>query len=638
MSDAPILPDAPADQPDRPSDQAAYRVLARKYRPARFADLIGQETLVQTLTNAFAMDRLAHAFLLTGVRGVGKTTTARLIARAINCIGDGTGTDGRRTELEPCGTCANCTQIASDRHPDVLEMDAASRTGVDDIRELIEGVRYAPTSAPSKVYIIDEVHMLSVNAFNALLKTLEEPPDRVTFIFATTDPRKLPVTVISRCQRFDLRRVDRGVLSDHFTRIAQQESASIEPGAVALIARAADGSVRDGLSLLDQAIGHAAGAMVTETAVRDMLGLADRAALFDLYEAVIGDRLPDALETLTKQYQAGADPVVVVQDLLEIVHWLTRLKIVPTDAVDPGLSPDRRERGGTLADKLRLPALTRDWQILLKGLQETMTAPDPLQAVEMVLIRLAYAAELPTPADLVKKLSQSGQTPAAQPQSAPSERAPAPTSHRASAPIAESMSEQEPPPHDRPPHEVPSDELPSDAPPPNDQPPHDLQAAQAPPPRYQRADRALRPTSPLNAPKLRSFEQVVDLFAERREAILQAHLTSHVHLVRFEPGRIEIRPQDAAPRSLAGDVAKLLSDWTGERWLVIVSGEEGAPTLTEARDSARAERIAAAERHPAVRTVLEAFPKAHVTDVRETRPQSTDDEPPLREETGDRTG
>ncbi len=401
-----------------------YRVLARKYRPAKLGDLVGQDALVRTLFNAFSSGRLEHAFLLTGVRGIGKTTTARIIARTLNC----TGVDGSVTApvAEPCGECETCVAIAADRHPDVLEMDAASRTGVDDVREIIESVRYAPGSGRYKVYIIDEVHMLSNNAFNALLKTLEEPPDHVKFIFATTEVRKIPVTVLSRCQRFDLRRVDAKTLVGHLRCIAGQESTEVAPEALALIARAADGSVRDGLSLLDQAIGDAAGELVTAEAVRDMLGLADRERVFDLAEAVLGGRLPDALDMLGEQYRTGADPVVVLRDMLDLSHWLTRVKITPDAATDPGLPEAERVRGAALAERLGVADLARCWQILLKGLREVQDAPEPLSAVEMVLVRLAHAADLPNPADLVRKLQSQGNSTTAGSAAAPTP-APGPT-------------------------------------------------------------------------------------------------------------------------------------------------------------------------------------------------------------------
>jgi DNA polymerase-3 subunit gamma/tau len=388
--------------PEQATDTGAqpYRVLARKYRPRDFSQLVGQDALVRTLTNAIRSGRLAHAFMLTGVRGVGKTTTARIIARALNCIGaDGTG----GPTITPCGMCEHCRSITADRHVDVMEMDAASHTSVDDIREIIDDVRYGPVSARFKVYIIDEVHMLSKNAFNALLKTLEEPPEHVKFIFATTEIRKVPVTVLSRCQRFDLRRIDSPTLVRHFTSVAEQEGVTLEPDAVAMIARAADGSARDGLSLLDQAIALG-GDTVTVQQVRDMLGLADRARVVDLFEAAMTGQPKDALDILADLHRSGADPVVVLTDLLDFTHFLTRFKVVPETARDPATPEVERVRGGELAGRLAMPTLTRAWQILLKGLGEVQSAPVPFDAAEMVIVRLAYSADLPNPADLIRQL------------------------------------------------------------------------------------------------------------------------------------------------------------------------------------------------------------------------------------------
>ncbi|HEY0838175.1 MAG TPA: DNA polymerase III subunit gamma/tau, partial [Azospirillum sp.] len=399
------MTDIVTDTPNTASAGIAYRVLARKYRPTNFDELIGQDALVRTLTNAVGSGRIAQAFMLTGVRGVGKTTTARIIARALNCTGpDGTG----GPTINPCGVCDNCRAIAEDRHVDVMEMDAASHTGVDDIREIIEGVRYSPVAARYKLYIIDEVHMLSKSAFNALLKTLEEPPAHVKFVFATTEIRKVPVTVLSRCQRFDLRRVDSAVLKEHFTRITEKEGATIEPDAAALIARAADGSVRDGLSLLDQAIALG-GAHVSVVQVRDMLGLADRARVIDLFDSAISAKPAEALDTLAELHRVGADPVVILQDLLDLVHNLTRLKVVPATAADPALPEAERTRGSDMSARLSMPALTRAWQLLLKGLGEVQAAPVPQQALEMIIVRLAYAADLPTPGDLIRQLQNAGQ-------------------------------------------------------------------------------------------------------------------------------------------------------------------------------------------------------------------------------------
>jgi DNA polymerase-3 subunit gamma/tau len=569
---------------------AAYRVLARKYRPVNFAQMIGQEAMVRTLTNAFASGRLAHAFMLTGVRGVGKTTTARIIARALNCIGpDGQG----GPTAEPCGVCEHCVSIAEDRHIDVLELDAASRAGgVGDVRELIDGVRYAPVSARFKIYIIDEVHMMSVPAFNALLKTLEEPPAHVKFIFATTEIRKVPVTVLSRCQRFDLRRVDIELLTQHFAKVAAAEGAEIAPAALALIARAADGSVRDGLSLLDQAIARAEGP-IEEAQVRDMLGLADRTRLFDLYDRLMQGDAKGALDLVADMYAAGADPAVLLQDLLELTHWLTRLKIVPQLAEAPGVPEVERTRGRDIAAKLSTAHLARCWQMLLKGLGEVQMAPSPLQAVEMVLIRLTHAADLPTPADLVRQL-QNGAPAAERSRPSAGER-PSGVSAAASAPapsLAASSPASMPAPREAPdrPRAYAGGGAVAAA---------QSQPAAAPPPEPQ------------------TFADIVALVAERREAILQAHLLNNVHLVRFEPGRLEIRPAEHAPRDLANRLGALLSEWTGRRWVVTISGEPGEPTLGEQAAAAKARERAEVAAHPLVQAAMAAFPGATIAAVRD---------------------
>ncbi len=388
-----------------PKSGEAYRVLARKYRPQDFTGLIGQDALVRTLSNAFATGRIAHAFMLTGVRGVGKTTTARIIARALNCIGP----DGKRTEptIHPCGVCEPCVAIAESRHVDVQEMDAASRTGIDDIREIIEGVRYAPASAHYKVYIIDEVHMLSKQAFNGLLKTLEEPPPHVKFIFATTEIRKVPVTVLSRCQRFDLRRIETAELVGLLKTISEKENVKIEDAALALVARAAEGSARDALSLLDQAIAHGEEATITAEMVRGMLGLADRGRILDLFEKLMGGKIADALTDLSQLYDVGADPLAVMQDLLETTHFLTRIKVAPNaEGFFDGSSSEGR-RAAEMAGKLPVGALTRAWQMLLKGLIEVRDATRPIAACEMALIRLSYAADLPPTDKLVRDLLDS---------------------------------------------------------------------------------------------------------------------------------------------------------------------------------------------------------------------------------------
>src|SRR6056297_3841538 len=394
MTDAPLDAAAP-DAPARP-----YQVLARKYRPETFADLVGQDAMVRTLKNAFKADRIAQAFIMTGIRGTGKTTTARIIAKGMNCIGtDGSG--GPTTD--PCGKCEHCTAIMEGRHVDVLEMDAASRTGVGDIREIIESVHYRAASARYKIYIIDEVHMLSVNAFNALLKTLEEPPAHVKFIFATTEIRKVPVTVLSRCQRFDLRRIEPETMIALLRRIADAEGARITDAALALVARAAEGSARDATSLLDQAISHGAGE-TTDAQVRAMLGLADRGRVLDLFDMILRGDAAGALAELGAQYAEGADPLAVLRDLSEITHWLSVVKITPDSLEDPTIGPEERARGKAMAGALPMRVLTRMWQMLLKALDEVAEAPNAMMAAEMAIIRLTHVADLPTPEDLVKRL------------------------------------------------------------------------------------------------------------------------------------------------------------------------------------------------------------------------------------------
>jgi DNA polymerase III subunit gamma/tau len=577
------------------TEDAPYQVLARKYRPTDFSGLIGQEALVQTLSNAIKQGRLAHAFVLTGVRGIGKTTTARIIARALNC--DGEGRDG--PTVDPCGVCEHCKAINEDRHMDVLEMDAASRTGVDDIRELIEGVRYKPTSARYKVYIIDEVHMLSRNAFNALLKTLEEPPAHVKFIFATTEIGKIPVTVLSRCQRFDLRRIDMDRLSAHFKSIITQEGAALSDEAVHLISRAADGSVRDGLSLLDQAIAHNADGEITAEQIRDMLGLADRSQTFELIEAVMKGEIAEALEMMGALYVAGADPAILLQDMLEITHWVTRIKIVPGVADEPGVPEIERVQGKIMAEGLSMAALSRAWQMLMKGLGEVRTAPRPEQAAEMVLIRLAYAANLPTPADAIKaikdgSLGNSGEKPGGNSgESAATSAPPSSAAPQTSAVVTS----------------APSGDQPSAA------------LATAAPETAMEVAPHVEP-EPDARPNPQSFLDVVDLADAEKAAILHANLINNVHLVSFEKGRIEINPTEHAPPELSGDLREFLNNMTGERWAVtVVSNQPGAPTLQQNADEAVAKTKAEAREHPLVKEILETFPGATIDEVRETKPK-----------------
>lgn len=542
-----------------PAQAAPYRVLARKYRPTTFDDLIGQEAMVRILRNAFATGRVAHAFMLTGVRGVGKTTTARIIARAMNCVGpDGQG----GPTIDPCGVCANCVGILADRHPDVIEMDAASRNGIADMRELIEGIRFRPMQARTKIFILDEVHMLSTPAFNALLKTLEEPPPHVKFIFATTEIRKVPVTVLSRCQRFDLRRVRIAELSQHYGRIARKEQVEIEPPALDLIARAADGSVRDGLSILDQAIAQADGPIMTPQVI-DMLGLADRERIFDLLHAVMAGKPAAALAITDAAFERGADLGAVLQDLLDLLHTVTRLKSIPGLREGQDLPESERTRGAELADQLSIPVLTRAWQMLLKGIGEVETASDRRAAAEMVLIRLCHVADMPTPGDLVRRLTTSS------PSSAPNGGGVRAVANGAA------MLTTEPTP---------------------------IQSAPAQP--------ASDP-----APRLSTFREVVALVGERKEATLHSHLLHSVNLVRFAPPVIELRPQPDAPRDLSSRLAALLTDVTGTRWTIAVSGAEGEATIAEQGTAADTARKTAAADHPLVQAIMAAFPGARIDTV-----------------------
>lgn len=540
-----------------------YRVLARKYRPTDFTGLIGQEALVRTLSNAFATGRIAHAFMLTGVRGVGKTTTARIIARALNCIGP----DGKRSEptIHPCGVCEPCVSISESRNVDVQEMDAASRTGIDDIREIIEGVRYAPVAARYKVYIIDEVHMLSKQAFNGLLKTLEEPPPHVKFVFATTEIRKVPVTVLSRCQRFDLRRIDSAELAAYLATLAEKENVKIEEAALALIARAAEGSARDSLSLLDQAIAHGEGELITTETVRQMLGLADRGRVLDIFEKLMGGKIADALSDLQGLYDAGADPLAVMQDLLETTHFLTRVKVAPAAQGFFDGGSGEAKRAAELAGKLSVASLTRAWQILLKGLFEVRDATRPISACEMALIRLAYAAELPPTDKLVKDLLERDGKGDPRRGVAPSSGAGMPSR----APVASGSA------------------MPA------------------------------RAAIPEGAPtaSIRNLEDVVALCEPRSE--LRVNLEHNVHLVRLEPGLIEIRPTPRAPRTLANDLQTKLRAATGERWTVSISNRPGAPTLAEQKLAAKTARFEAVAQEPMVRAVLDRFPGAEIVAVRD---------------------
>ncbi|QQS11159.1 MAG: DNA polymerase III subunit gamma/tau [Rhodospirillales bacterium] len=578
------------------ADGSPYRVLARKYRPTDFSTLIGQEAMVRTLRNALEAGRLAHAFMLTGVRGVGKTTTARIIAKALNCVGpDGKG----GLTMDPCGVCESCVAIAEDRHVDVQEMDAASRTGIDDIREIIDGTRYRPVSARYKVYIIDEVHMLSKQAFNGLLKTLEEPPPHVKFLFATTEIRKVPVTVLSRCQRFDLRRVPVEPLTAHFARVCEAEKVEIAPEALRMIARAADGSVRDGLSLLDQAIAHGGG-VVDVAQVRDMLGLADRGHVFDLLDRTMKGDTPGALALLGDLYDSGADPAIVLEDLLELTHWLTRAKIVPDAAA---AAPElERTRGADMAKRLAMSHLTRAWQMLLKGLQETQAAPSPIRAAEMALIRLCYAADQPTPGEALRALADGGAVPAGAAAPRPPGGGGGGATAAAGAPAVMAAAQ-------------PAARQPQSAPPaPVARLAVSNPAIATAAPRVAPAAPLVEPAPAVPArPDPRTFAEVVALFDVRREARLARHLRHDAHPVACEPGRLEFRPTGDAPPDLAAKVAAALSDWTGRRWMVTVSREAGEATLADRADVASKALHQEALEHPLVRAALAAFPGATVT-------------------------
>jgi DNA polymerase-3 subunit gamma/tau len=578
IQDAPSVDEpgfAGFDPAPMPAAAGPYRVLARKYRPAHFGDLIGQDAMVRTLTNAFAAGRIPQAWMLTGVRGVGKTTTARILARALN-FQTAEGGGAPTTDLATFGI--HCKDIIEGRHIDVMEIDAASNNGVDNVRQINDAVRYAPTTARYKVYIIDEVHMMTGSAFNAFLKTLEEPPPHAKFIFATTEIGKVPITVLSRCQRFDLRRVEAGVLVSHLQTICKAETIQAEDEALAAIARAAEGSVRDSLSILDQAIAHAAGTITLDN-VRSMLGLADRARIIDLFEQVMRGDIAAALGELRAQYDAGADPAVVLSDLAEFTHLVTRLKLVPEALKDNSLNQAERVRGGDFAGRLSIRVLARTWQLLLKGLAEVRQADRPIMAAEMVLVRLAHAADLPTPDEALKALRDGGGLGSGGNGSGNGGQAPRPPSGGGNTALAARPV---------------------------------LASANAMPVAAPRA--AAQPQV-----VVASLEDVAALASQHRDITLKLALERDVRPVRFEPGRIEFSLASGAPRTLATDLSRKLKDWTGQTWMVAVVNGEGGATLREQAEAEKGRRESDAASHPAVRAVLERFPGARIVDVRDPR-------------------
>jgi len=563
-----------------------YLVLARKYRPRDFSTIVGQDAMVQTLGNAFAQNRIHHAFIMTGVRGVGKTTTARILARAFNYEDE----NGRRPTLDLEVEGMHCRAIIEGRHVDVIEMDAASNTGIGDIREIIDSVKYGPASAPYKVYVIDEVHMLSTAAFNGLLKTLEEPPPYVKFIFATTEIRKVPITILSRCQRFDLRRIPADVMTAYLEKILGLEGIGFEPDALAMIVRAGEGSARDSLSLLDQAIAHGGGAVSAAT-VKTMLGLGDRARIIDLFEDVMGGRVAEALTTLRELYDLGADPQTMLADLAEFTHLVTRIKVVPAAADDASLTPDERGRGRDLAQRLPMRALTRAWQILFKGNEETGRAGNALQAAEMTLIRLAYAADLPSPDEVISKLS--GQVLANAPLPSPAPRLPPNGGGGGSGGSATALRVEAPMP------------VASTQP----------QAVASTQPQIVATAQPQAVPQPALA-TVASYKDLIALATAKRDVLVKLALESQMRPISFEQGRIEVALADGADPGMIATLSARLQTWTGQRWLVMVSTKppEGL-TIRQERDQRKEAATAAAHEDPLVKAILETFPGAKVVNV-----------------------
>jgi DNA polymerase III subunit gamma/tau len=540
-----------------------YKVLARKYRPESFAELRGQDTMVRILKNAFAADRIAHSFILTGIRGTGKTTTARIIAKGLNCIGiDGAG----KPTTDPCGKCENCTAIIEGRHVDVIEMDAASQTGVGDIREIIDSVHYSTTSARYKIYIIDEVHMLSTSAFNALLKTLEEPPLHVKFIFATTEIRKVPITVLSRCQRFDLKRVEPEVLITHLKSIANREQVKISEAAISIIVRASEGSVRDAMSMMDQAIAHGAEETSAEQ-VREMIGLADRSRILDLFSLIMEGNALSALNELSDQYAAGADPIVILKDLAEVTHWISVVKISPNTSQDPTVTTDERDRGLKFSTQLSMRSLTRMWQMILKVLEEISFAPNSMMAAEMAIIRLTHVSELPSPDELIRKLEKQNYSNAqVDDVKKKNDIKSTVTSSIVSSKSGVTIAKVE---------EIIEDPL----------------------------------------QQFKTFEDVISLIRFNRDMKLLVETENYLKLVKYQPGRIEFQLTQEASTDLPSRLAKKLKSWTGKNWGITIVNEGGGPTIAEKRNANKQSLHLEVMEHPMVKSVMENFPGSNIHEV-----------------------
>ena len=555
-----------------------YQVLARKYRPATFSDLIGQDTMVRTLTNAFEANRIAQAFILTGIRGTGKTSTARIIAKGVNCIGeDGNGS----STTEPCGKCEHCESISNGRHVDVFEMDAASKTGVADIREIIESVQYRATSARFKIYIIDEVHMLSNSAFNALLKTLEEPPKHIIFIFATTEIQKIPVTVLSRCQRFDLRRIEPEIMIEYLKNVAAEEGVEISKDALALITRASEGSVRDSISLLDQSISNAMDKIDAKD-IRDMLGLSDRGRILDLFNLIVSGDTVGALNELSSLYSDGGEPEAILNDLAEISHWISLIKITPEAAEDPTVSPDERSRGKTIANRLNIRSLSRMWQMLLVALDEIRIAPNSMMAAEMTIIRLTHVSELPSPEELIKKI-QNGSI----------------QGNKTNIPIQDSTTNNK------------IQGSISD----------NVSKAISHPVVYKSVSHStqnLAEDRNFNPEHIYSFRDVIELIKLNRDIQLLVEVETCLRLTSFSSGRIEFVPTNDAPANLAQKLGTKLTQWSGIRWAVSVVNEGGESTIAEMKLEESNKLNALAKEHKMVQTAFLVFPNAKITNIRST--------------------